>query len=269
MSIDEQTAAKIDDYLNARLSTEETLYFEAEIAMNPELSDEVEIQKNLLQIIGENNISLSATPAFSSQAINEISGFLISDEMKQIRKNVKIVHSEYFRKEAKNRSMIYSMIGLAASVILILCISLLFQNKTDKDGLYATYKDLYQPLSLVERSNANVLPTSIEKSFENKNYEQVLQYINDNQRLANQYPSLFLYEGIAYREMKKYNQALHAFDNYGIYSDLDLELVYWHKGLVYLSMQDYKSALEAFEKIDTTGNFKGVDSVKEIIRSLK
>ena len=41
MSIDERTAARIDDYLNDKLSKSERKKFESELKSNPELADEL------------------------------------------------------------------------------------------------------------------------------------------------------------------------------------------------------------------------------------
>lgn len=268
MSIDEQTAAKIDDYLNERLNTEERLFFEAELAINRELSEEVEIQRNLLRIIGENNISLSTASAFKREEIDEVATFLRSEEMNQIRTNIKEVHRQYFRKDQRPRSLFYAMTGLAASIILFVCISIILQQGPDRNELYGTYKDTFKPLSLIERSSPAPVLTTIESNFEEEKFGEVLRSISEHPELLRKHPSLFLYQGISFRELGQHQNALASFDNYGIYSDLDLELVYWHKGLVFLQMEDYASARETFEKINTEGNFKGVEEVKQIVKSL-
>lgn len=267
MSIDERTAARIDDYLNNKLSQSERKKFESELESNPELADELRIQETLLQIIGERGIA-TATSSFSKEAIDEVAVFLSGDEMTQIRKDIKEINDQYNGKTSKTRTLFYQIIGIAASILILLSLgfSLLLNKNND---LYSQYKDKYQPISMIERSEAESALSIVEKSFNNQQYNQVVIITSASGDLKFKYPVMLLYQGIAYRELGDYTNALESFSEFGLLSDLDTNLMYWHQGLVHLKTGDLEKARESFRKIDQNGSFKGAADVKEILDSLK
>ena len=267
MSIDERTAARIDDYLNNQLSESERKKFESELKNNPDLADELRIQENLLQIIGERGIVFSKS-SFSREAIDEVANFLSGDEMVQIRKDIREINDQYNGKTNKSRTLFYQISGIAASVLILIALGLsLFLN--NNDDLYGKYKDKYLPVSMVERSESGTTLSIVEKSFNEGQYNEVVSITSAGDELKFKYPIILLYQGIAYRELGDYVNALQSFSEFGLISDLDTDLMHWHKGLVYLKSDNPKKAKETFSKIDLNGNFKGAEDVKEILNSLK
>lgn len=269
MSIDEQTAAKIDDYLNNKLSDKERKQFESELKNNQELADELQIQKNLLKIIGENGILTSDSNSFPREAIDEVSGLLASLEMEKIRKNIKEVNSQYLKRKSISRSMVYRFTAIAASIVVLLTIGIALQLNIGQEDLYDEYKDNYHPISLVQRSDNDTALESIEKSFREKNFAKVLELITQNQPLIQESPSILIYQGIAYRELDQPADAIKSFETFGSLNNLDMELMYWHQGLVYLKIGDFEKAKTRFSKIDRDGNFKAIKEVNEILNILR
>ena len=246
MSIDEQTAARIDDYLNNKLSEIEKGKFETELATNPELADELRIQENLLQIFGENGITTNSASTFSKEAIDEVSHFLSGIEMEKIRKSIREVNDRYLQKHPKSRSLVYRFVGIAASIVLIISISLFLPLNNSASDLYSKYKDSIPPISMIERSENNQTLEAIEKNFKAENFNEVIRLIQNNSELNAKAPTLLLYQGIAFRELNQPENAINSFIEFGKLSDLDTDLMYWHQGIVYLKTANFTSILYFF-----------------------
>ena len=136
-------------------------------------------------------------------------------------------------------------------------------------GEYTQYKDKHQPISMVERSETESALSIVEKNFNEKQFEKVISITLASGDLKFKYPVMLLYQGIAYRELGEYKNALESFSEFGLSSELDSNLMYWHQGLGYLKADDPEKARETFSKIDQNGSFKGEADVKEILDSLK
>ncbi|MEL7147401.1 MAG: tetratricopeptide repeat protein [Bacteroidota bacterium] len=271
MSINEEMHMQIDDYLNGRLDKDQRAQLELQISEQPELGEEVKIHRDLMAIVGE-QAGFAAEINRDSVLFTETKQALSTKDASNLRKAILEVNSAYQRKkQSKSRSLLerIPLMAIAASVILLMVLGIIFWQNTVEEGLYMQYKDRISPISMIERSTSDDELKTMYNLFETEDYQGVIRSITTTPNLVDNHSEALLYLGLAYRETAQYQQAIASFERYGTVNDLDQSIADWHIGLIYLKLEDLDKAKTYFQKLSQDSGFEANESVKAILESLE
>jgi predicted Zn-dependent protease len=218
---------KIEGYLTHTMPEDEILAFEKELAINPELQEEVEKHRILHKILSDRD-----TLDFKEKLMR------ISATIKEEQSNPSAsVSASYWK--------------IAASIAILLGVGMLFwytytnqQNSTQ--DLYSAY---YKPFPVEDamRNSTNNEMQSIIKNYAKKAYDSVAIILEKHQNLDN---PLQLYLGNSYLNIGQEEKAVSLFK--GIESNGKYyEITKWYLSLTYLKLNTPKKSIPLLKEIIT------------------
>ena len=226
----------IDGYLSGSLSREELIAFKKQMFANPELAEEVTINKNLF--------ALHETDAWEDiTTLNkdgiEYQEYLLSDDAKKIKTAINNAQNKYKRYSITPTKR-YRWYGVAASLVLLIAFSYTYtSNQNTPENLYADFSNLSELPSLTQRSDADKLLSDAEQLFLNKEYLGAVRSLElYNEKYNNQSANTILYRGICNLELKQYAKAEKLFNELKNSDLLDKDKAYWYLALNSLKQQD-------------------------------
>ena len=239
MDLTDTLIQRIETYFNGLMSAEERKAFEREMAADSELAQQVhnyQEARKAVDIYGENQIKVRLTNRY-----------------RQARETAKI-----------RRFSPVSWVAVAASICLLIAVSLwLFnQNKTySNEELYAQY---YEPASLgiIRDTDSDYAQLMIAKeTFDSQNYEDAvplfLELVEDS--IFDRKPYAYFHLGISYLELENTGQAVEAFDAVSESSTFTWNAK-WFKALALLKLGQSDKAKILFEEIAKGSNKFGSDA---------
>lgn len=250
-----QKMEEIDQYLNNELSDEKLASFEAELAANPDLENELNLVAEIDTAIGEADImDLRAKLGTISKEIN--------GEEKQKRSFATRI----------NTSRV-AIATIAASLVLILSIAgLLSKNSPSSDAeLYSQYYQPYETTGIF-RSGDALIDSKLTKAlhqFNDQDYQAAIGLFDQVLEIDPNNPVSNFYSGIAYQQTGQTEKALISYQN--VIKDRDnlfIEQAQWYIGLCYLQDENRKKAYRQFTKIANSDSFYQ-EKASAILRKIK
>jgi len=227
---------QINDYLNGELSREELIAFKKQMFKDPELAEEVAINKNLF--------ALHETEVWEDITILNKDGiayqeYLLSDDAQKIKTAINNAKNKY-----KHHSITplkrYRWYGVAASLVLLIAFSYTFtSNQNSPENLYADFSNLSELPSLTQRSDADKLLSDAEQLFLNKEFLGAVRSLElYNEKYNEKSANTILYRGICNLELKQYSKAEKLFNELKESDLLDKNKAYWYLALSSLKQKD-------------------------------
>lgn len=239
---------RIEDYLCGYLSKKELELFKAEILINSELYNELELRKQIDEAIRDKNLmELRSLINTSSKPKN------------------RTMNSMNFRSEFVRTWQV-----AAASFIFVLLAGglwFMLSSKTySSERLITKY---YQPAHAVGQQRSVDLSSddALKEAFsfyQQNDYKNAIKYFRS---LDNQVTAQF-YSGVCYIELEQYQKATESFEY--VINDKDnlfIEQAEWYMGLIYLMNNDKDNAQQQFKKISKTESFYA-NQAEEILKYL-
>jgi len=244
---------EIEGYLYNELSEEEMASFEAELSSNKNLSEEIELIRNI-------DLALRETEVM--QLRNNLQGIaaqITSEKQTELS----------FIARFKSRKVILS--SIAASLILLLGITGLLTRQASQDKLYQKFYAAY-PISGINRSaNTSVdqaLAVALQK-FDNQEYEAALNLLQKVTSRDQNNSVAHFYAGASLQETGKYQNAISEYQRVILNQDnLFIEQAQWYIGLCYLQTNENKKAYQQFKKIAENQGFYQ-PKAQAILRKMK
>lgn len=250
-----QKMEEIDQYLNNELNDEMLASFEAELAANPDLENELNLVAEIDTAIGEADImDLRAKLGTISKEIN--------GEEKQKRAFATRI----------NTSRV-AIATIAASLVLILSIAgLVSKNSPSSDTeLYSQYYQPYETTGIF-RSGDALIDSKLTKALHqlnNQDYQAAIGLFDQVLKIDPNNPVSNFYSGIAYQQTGQTQKALISYQN--VIKDRDnlfIEQAQWYIGLCYLQDENRKKAYRQFTKIANSNSFYQ-EKASAILRKIK
>ena len=216
---------KIEQYLTNNLYGEELTAFKKEMAENPELQKEVEMHKDLHEVLRDQN-----TLAFKKK---------LARIHKEIREEQTIFPRSWFHAYGK----------LAASVILILGIGTLlwysFNNGRNTQELYAAY---YTPFPMADATRGQTDDTlkEIMQQYAHKEYARVVKLLEKDGSLERDI--LYIYLGNSYMNIDEVQKAIAQFEQIEKNSNY-YEVAKWYLSLAYLKSNKPQEVLTILKEV--------------------
>ena len=242
----------VDRYLRGELSATEKLSFERRLKEDPELAEQLEMQK-------------------------EIGEAVLDEEALDFANTLENTYDIY-QKERKSKRLhrpVYRMVGMAAMIVVLLGAGFLIKKHTGRLSVnQSIVAEFYQPYDVPVnyRSPEGTVDATFRKAVEKYNdkkyavairlFEQVLK--EDKTRMdAN------LMNGLSNFEIQRYNKADSSFSNIIKHRDnLFFQQAQWYLGFCFLMTNQHEKALKLYKRIIDEKGFYSLKAEK-ILKKLK
>lgn len=250
-----QNTASIEDlenYINNELSVEEMASFDAELASNTRLREEINLIKNI-------NLALA------------------EDDVMRLRANLQNIASQAADQKQNQRAFAgkfnFKRIvtsTVAASIILLLGLTGVLTRQQSSGDIYQKFYSVYQGPGTVRSATLNenkIFNLALQK-YENKDFNEAIDLFgqvisNDPKNMAGHF-----YSGMSLQEKGKYSSAISEYKTVIDNKDnLFTEQAQWYTGLCLIQTNENKKAYKQFKKIAESNGFykqKATDILKKI-----
>lgn len=243
----------IEGYIYQELSDEQITAFEAKLAENNNLSNEIELIKGI------------------DFALNEDDVIKLRNNLQQISLNAQSImktEQSFITKFKKNRIIISA---IAASLLIILAITSLMPGKSSHNELYQKFYSTYQTSGINRSSELSADKTMAIAlvNFDNRQYDTSINLLKkvidtDQNNMVGHF-----YYGMALQETKKYQDAIAQYQTViKNNNNLFIDQAYWYIGLCYLKTNENKKAYNFFKNIADKNGFYS-SSAQIILQKMK
>jgi hypothetical protein len=244
---------EIEGYLYNELSDDQFASFEAELATNRELSDEISLIRNIDLALKENDVMNLRNK------IQNIAGEIAAEKQTE----------QSFVGQFKARKFVFA--SVAASLILLLGIAGLLSRQSSQSELYQKFYTTYQTTGINRSASSTTdqtLSDALQK-FDNQDYKNALNLLQEVvSRDQNNMVGHF-YSGVSLQETGKYQNAIKEYNTVKINKDnLFVEQADWYIGLCYLQTNEDKKAFNQFIEIAKNNGFYQ-QKAQAILRKMK
>ncbi len=259
---------EIEKYLDNEMSLEEKEVFEAKVRADIALAQELKLQKDMRLVYDDEDWAVGNKEVLKNEKEKELTSFFRSDEATALKTSIDEVIADN-RSSNKNKRPFF--MGIAAAIAVLMTISLFVFKDNSNDKLYAEYIQLDDIPSLITRGEEN--DKLIEKGqilFENKKYNEAADVFVKYQKEAKSInPLSYIYTGVAYLELDKFDKAINQFDSLARSNTLQSKKSDWYKAMVYLKQNNKELLLQTLSTIvKDKNNFKHLEA-QELIRQIK
>ncbi|WP_299439705.1 hypothetical protein [uncultured Aquimarina sp.] len=247
---------EIDDYLSGTMSTSEKEVFEEKLRTDTELAKELKLQRDMLAVYDDQEWLEGDKEILKTDKATQLKSFYESDEAASLKSTINEVISEN-RSNSQNKT--FWFIGVAASIAVLISVSLFVFKDTNYDELYASYVHIDEIPSLVTRGeDANKILEKAQLLFEDKKYQKATEsFAAYHKKETAIDPLSYIYNGIAYTELNKFDEALAQFELLGNSNTLQSKKTNWYKALVFLKQKRKRKLKDVLQTIlSDTSNYK-------------
>lgn len=270
MNLSEDLLHKVEQYLNGNMTDDSIKSFELQLKNNKELSEYVFLNKQMRNTYNEKDWAFIEDS--NNKEIEILEDNFRSTELQSTKKAIQTASEVYVSEVISNKkkTRLYFMVGIAASLILLIGYFSINKGLTNSE-IYSSYYSLEDLPSFVSRGNINNdLLLKGEQAFNNKNYKLAEQYfnqlINDNGEISG---NMLLYLGLSQLELNKHDASINSFNQLLNSKTIDRSKGYWYKTLVYLKMDDRDNAISELKKIVQDNNNFNYKLARELLIKLK
>lgn len=247
---------EIDDYLSGNMSMSEQQAFEERLRTDTALAREFKLQKEMFAMYGNENWIEGDADVLKTDQAKQLQSFFKSDEATGLKATINEIIVEN-RTNVNSRK--YWLIGIAASIAVLLTVSLFVFKDNNYDDLYASYVHLDEIPSLVTRGeDTHKLLEEAQLLFEAQKYEEATQSFSEyHQKEATINPLSYIYNGIAYIELGEFDHALVQFKRLEDSNTLQAKKAKWYRALVFLKQKNRTKLKQTLQTIlDNNSNYK-------------
>ncbi|MDY8137833.1 hypothetical protein [Aquimarina sp. 2201CG5-10] len=258
----------IDNYLNGLMSEADKKAFETKVAADPALAEELKMEKEMRVIYGDEEWLDEDKGILQNEEAVQLKTFFRSEEAATFKNTIAEVISEN-RTPTKKRS--FWFIGIAASIAVLLTVSLFVFKDNTYDDLYAQYINIENIPSLISRGEDNdTLLENAQLFFEDKKYKKAINAFEEYQeKAASVDPLSYIYNGIAHLEIGQYKNAVDQFDQLSASNTLHSKKAYWYKAMVFLKQNDKEKLLEILKSIASKPGNYNAEKAKQLLKEIQ
>ncbi|WP_378183696.1 hypothetical protein [Aquimarina sp. SS2-1] len=258
---------EIDDYLSGAMSASEKQAFEERLRTDIELAEELRLQKEMLTLYEDQQWLEGDKSALKTKKAKQLQSFFESDEAAGLKSTIKEVILEN-RSSSKHKT--FWFIGIAASIAVLLTVSLFVFKENNYDELYASYIHMDEIPSLVTRGeDTNKLLEDAQLLFEDKKYQEATEAFAAYHKAEETIdPLSYIYNGIAFAELNKFQEALVQFELLANSKTLQAKKANWYKALVYLKQKKKGKLKEVIKTILADKNSYKYQEAQELLEKI-
>ncbi|NQY05641.1 MAG: hypothetical protein HRT68_05390 [Flavobacteriaceae bacterium] len=249
----EQLPAKrqqeISDYLRNLLSDKDRTDFESRMESDPELNEDVLLEKSLLEALNENDWSL-LNPNTNSSELDELRTRLRNKEHTAVSEKIRAIGLDYIEENKPEKSYNNRWLTAACAVFLIAIASFFVFRSSSLNDYYNDYQNWNDLPSLTEKSDTNNSLVKAEQLFQEKNYSESIELLTTIvESQEEKHPYALIYLGVSQFELQQYEAAHQTFDRLINTNSIAQSRGYWYKLLIYLKTEDKEGANRMIDKI--------------------
>ncbi len=265
MSFNEQTYETIEAYLDQVLSDTERIAFEERIKNDPDLANEVTINREMRIQYGNSNTF--TTSKYAPEIVTNLKSHIQSKETEELSRQIKEGKKLYDKNLARKKTIIRYMYATVAAVALIFLISTFFINQDlSTEELYAQNSNWENLPSLTVKGENQQNLAKGEALFNAKKYTEAISYFEGNE---SNNPHVLIYLGISHLESNNYQKALATFNQLKTNNTLGSHKAYWYISLTYLKQGQKERAIAALQLLRQNQNNYQYDKAGELLSKLK
>lgn len=255
ISLTEELLEKIDKYITGKLIDSELNIFEKQLKESKQLQEEVTLQKQLINIIGQEKWHTIGDDK-KNEELQKLKEKIRSEEYQLLSKKIRNIGNLHVEKKS-SFNLKYLYYAGAAMVVLMASI-FTFNTNQPLDSYYTNYANWEELPSFVEKGTAKNDFIVGETYFKKENYTKAIESFNLLNTKSKYYPYSLMYLGAAYELINKDEAALQAFDKLINLKSFDENTKgYWYKMLIYLKLNNKEKVLEMISMIsEDKGNYK-------------
>ncbi len=242
----------IDRYLDKNLSGPELNWFEKELDSNPELQAELKLQKELNEVLGQ-------------------------DDILDLREKLNVIH-EMVDPEPEGKRIKRTLSGnwagiAAACAVILVAIGFLLTNsinpvQTAEELFDQHYEPYIVPTNYRSAAEINIVFHKALVEYGNQDYQKALQLFEEVLFEDESRMDVTLLTGISNLEIENYNKANNSFQKVIDHNDnLFIEQAEWYLALCYLKTGEQEKAHIQFGKI-ITDNSLYKEEAEDILNKL-
>jgi hypothetical protein len=253
----------IERFLKNELSEKEKQSFLDRLSSDASLREQVDLERQLMDSLNEK--SWSFLEDTDHPEIREFEALLKSDEVKKSKQAIQDAGEAYKNKKKPTNNWFFYV---AAAIAILIFSTLIFRPfEKSNSELFASYIEKNDLLGLVSRGNSDSIYAKAEASFENSEYQEVVNLLSptlDTVKNSN----VYLYLAISQMILENYSEAEKTLDKL-ISSDLlDSQKGYWYKGLLYLKSDQIEKSKKELQLIIDNSYYQEKNA-KKLIKKLK
>ncbi len=234
---------KIDSYLNNTMSDQEQLLFKREMDINPDLKEDVLLQKSVSETVFNHNLS-HIEEVSKVETLENIKQTLKTEPYQNHIKTIENAASVYKKRKQKKQFLYF---GSIAAAILIFVSVIFFPKQQSLETLYTDYSNWDELTSYVEQNEIQNTFSKGESLYNEKKYRESIAFFknyttNPSDKL---YSAGLLYLGASYFKIAQYDNAIETYNSLIASDSYDSSRGHWYKLLIYLKLKDK-------DKINTT-----------------
>ncbi len=250
-TFDDKILAQIDAYILDEMTPEELKAFEKILSSDPYLREELILQQSMHDSFRDTNRSYDKND-LNNPNVQDVIQQLKSEKYQSISSSIKSANKQYQNESKKIISIKkrnYLLISSAIVLTLLFCSTFLFNNNNNNlEQIYKQYA-VHDDIHLVQKSNGTSSSATIEKQFNNKDYQNAYTnlsiYIKTNPTDTKAKLAL----GICALETNKIEEASEVFNNIMNGSSSLKHYGTWYLALSNIKIGDKKNTKLLLEKI--------------------
>ncbi|WP_299884851.1 hypothetical protein [uncultured Lacinutrix sp.] len=245
---------EIDAYLNDTMSISEKQKFEEILLANPELLKELKLQKEMLVVYEDIEWLEGDKDVLKTDEAKKLKSFFESKEAANLKSTIQEVISE---NTSKSINKPFWFVGIAASIAILITVSLFVFKENSLNELYTQYIHLNEIPSLVTRGkDSNKLLENAQLLFEDQKYQKAVEtFIKYHRKEDSIEPLSYIYMGVAYLELNEFDKALKQFEE--LSNTLQAKKINWYKAMTFLKQNKKDELIAVLQTIlSDTNNYK-------------
>lgn len=242
-----ERTAIIEQYLDGELQGNDIQKFELQIQTDKDIKDDLFIQRKIREVLKNKD------------------EFDLRVKLNKIQDNYK---NE--KKKVHKKTSVLTYVFITLSVLIVISVFFLFNNKLSNDELYEKYYKHYSSEIITQSSEVSTDNNYIKalSIYDKGLYKVAISEFEKINESSPYYISKEYYTGLSYMELQNYSEAINHFNTVAKSNNsLIVENAIWYSALCYLKINKNQLAIEQFKKLlDKDSAFKkeAVEIINEI-----
>ncbi|SHI68829.1 tetratricopeptide repeat protein [Aquimarina spongiae] len=259
---------EIDKYLDNIMTREERRAFEERVDNDSTLAEELKLQKDMRTVYDDNDWIEGDKTALKNDEAKQLRNFFASDEAKSLKASITEVMDNNRLNSGNKR---FYFLGIAASIIVLMTISIFVFSESDYNDLYADNIALEEIPSMITRGEEeNELINNAQTLFENKKYREASDVFSKyhNSDVDTIDPLSYIYKGVAHLELNEFDKALGQFGLLEQTHTLQSKKADWYRAMVYLKQEEKEKLRQILLQITSDSTNYNFERAKALLEDI-
>ncbi|WP_459210672.1 tetratricopeptide repeat protein [Aquimarina rhabdastrellae] len=259
---------KIEQYIKGEMNDADRIAFEALLANNDQLQEEVMLQKQYYSLHQKDWSMLKDDP--DNEELQQLKQKLRSSEYQHLSNTIKKAGADYISQQNKPSTFkkYYHYFAYAAVIAIIFTIVITKQNPS-LDTYYHDYVEWNTLPSLIEKSQNENNFIKGELAFKREDYTTAITHFNTVTADSKFYVFSLMYLGASYDKLDQNDKAIAAFNQLILTDSIEKSKGYWFKLLIHLKTNNKEKAVAVLHLITANKNNYKYTEALELLKKIE